>query len=432
MTGAAPLETPLRAGLVVLAALAGLVLAAGPADAQGFGPASVSGRLAALGGAGVAFGSDDGFAFLSNPAHLGDAEGFSWGRARFPTRYFRDRIDTLTGALVRDSLACDSRADYVTLGVAGIGVSLSGRPFEALGGVRPCPNTFGSRDSIFSGGAWYAPSGQLPDASVRNFGLGFRALHTLRYVGALLGNPLPRWDDRADVSFGWLWHRGPGDARWREWGALLRVNPYHRVVGEVQDGELVEDGPLEALGGVSVDVKVGYSSLPFGTSVQVRSEDQTDPKAYPGNDLRRRGVAVQAASGMPRFLRPPESGELTRWARVLGPTFDFRASVERQEVVQADGPDPNQDLPNTVAMELTALGVLSLRLGDSGAHQVHYGFGLRAHYGDAISMRYDRAWVPTPRTGDVPLLQSRFEDVARHSWSFNLNPYGVMKILLGE
>lgn len=431
----------MKSTLAGLAALAFTALLPTPSAAQGYDPAFASGRLAALGGAGVAFGSDDGFTFIVNPAHLGDAEGFSWGRYRATTPFVRAVKNSATGALGYVSSSNESRVDFVTLGIAGIGVSLSGRPIHALGGstyAADAPSTPNDRNLYF-------PPGEVPTsgAATRNFGLGIRGFHTLRYLSTLVGRPLPRWDDYADISLGWLWQKtalrdtveaDSDEVGTRAWGALLRVSPYHHVMGEIKDGALVEEGPLEGLGGIAVDITAGVSSAPVGVGPAGRTRDPVNPKQTldPSFRLKRRGVAARVATGMARFLRPDESGELTPWARVLGPTFDFQASVERDRVEMENGPGSASDSVNALAMELTTFGVLSLRLGNSGAHRVHYGFGLRAHYGDAVSVRYDRAWVPTPRTGDVPLPQSRFEDIPRYSWSFNVNPYGVMKTLLGE
>jgi hypothetical protein len=429
----------LKPALLLLALGAWTCPAAAQGGTDGLLPSwfDISPRSQALGGAGVALPGEDAFSSLLNPAHLAGAEGLTWGHS-------------WTGMLPGISEDVGVRADYLTLGAAGIGLSMDGRPFHSLGRTRLDYGTV-----LVAG-----PDGGSPVTGpdlydeVREFGLGFKGLQTARYLGALLGVNLPRIDDYADLSVGWRWKRytvlgfsgaAPGihpdsiEGAARDVGVLLRLSPYHNITGEVRGGRQQDGGTCPGIGGLAVDLYLGASA----TNSMADSVNLPGQAPFRPREFRRTGLGLRVRTGMPAFLQEDESGEVPSLARWLGPTFEFGATWERIRD-HTPATDTTGALPagHSVGAELTVLGVVSARVGHVeqrlwGPHSTlwmpsppvaydatTWGFGLRLHYADAISLRYDWARVPRPTGWAGPYHP--------WSWQVNLNPYGVLKVLVGE
>lgn len=378
-------------------------------------------RAAAMGGSGAALPGDDASNSFYNPALLGDVEGLRWGHSR--TRLVPDFADSVY-----------RRSDYILVGAGGIGISLDGRPF---GGIGKSILDFGPsriRDDLGNlGGTIY------PYESVREFGLGFHGFGTVRHLAALAGITLPDVDRNVDLSFGFRWKKFAlypfGDSavskgyyaadsgKARDWGVLLRARPYHNIAGDYLDGEVQDGGPLAGLGGLDVQILGGYSSL----------NSSADPlrflpfeKPYSLAKLERTGLGVVLTTGYPRFLQESEDGVIPTARKWLGPTLALSATVETLEEINYFNEGERNSVHNR-GLEATFLDVVSLRVGhrDDDRGQIHAstaGFGLNLHFADAAAIRYD--WATFPEADPLSRI---------HPWalSFTLNPYGMIKVLLG-
>ena len=146
----------------------------------------------------------------------------------------------------------------------------------------------------------------------------------------------------------------------------------------------------------------------------------------PPSPIRRRGLGIRLATGRLRHLQADESGETPGLANWLGNTLTLTATVEGIQDRARDfmaGPAPEE---TAYGVEAEILGVLYLRAGHirnapSEIDGSTSGYGINLHYADAIAIRYDRASYPEA----VGL-----SNLHPWSWSFNLNPYGVLKVLL--
>ena len=436
---------PWLPGLVALLVAAFLPAAAQAQSQEDLLPSwfDVSPRSQALGGAGVALPGEDPFASFLNPAHLADAEGLTWGHS-------------WTSLLPGESEDVGVRANYFTLGAAGVGLSFDGRPFSALGKTQLDYGQTGILAEDGLGGPDSLAGEPSPFSDeVREFGLGFHGVQTLRYLGTLVGRRVPRVDDYVEISAGWRWKRfrivrplvgGQGgvplpadsvEGAARDHGILLRVSPYHNIAGEVRGERQQDGGRLRAIGGLAVDLYFGRATLnSFADSVHLLQEPGGRPL-----EVRRTGVGLRLSTGLPGFLQEDESGEFPRLGRWLGPTLVLAAGYERIETFPGSPPAAGDLLEpaHSWGAELTVLDVASVRLGhaqqrllsDDGSALDYtpttWGFGLNLHYAQAVSVRYD--WASVPMIEGPAYLGG-----TRHPWSWqvNVNPFGVLKVLVGE
>ncbi|MBI5838323.1 MAG: hypothetical protein HZB25_13880 [Candidatus Eisenbacteria bacterium] len=430
---------------LVAAAVAGAGLPGGAAAQAGFPVTFLdpSPRSRAMGGTGVAVPGADAFGPHLNPAHLSDAKGLTWARSR--TRLVPRLADDV-----------ELRSDALTLGAADVGLSLGGRPFNSLGGT---VLDYGAVPALGENGMDTTGLRRSYE-EVRDFGLAFRVFSTARGLAGLAGWKLPPIHRYADLAIGWRWKRfhstvplvypwPPPDSvqgTARDFGLRLRVSPVHDLAGEVRDGRESDGGRLRAIGGVAVDLYAGVSWTNSHGDTVLATRFAPEPGVVP-TALRRTGYGLRVTTGLPAFLQADEFGESPGLARWLGPTFTFTVAGEvvsqrhRPAIMTFVGrPDPVYERSATGwGAELTALGVLALRAGhmdesaSMGVTGGTWGFGLNLHYADAVAVRYDRASYPLPYFAE-PGEAAGGARMRAHPWSWrvDVNPYGVLKVLLGE
>jgi hypothetical protein len=392
----------------LLAILAGMLLLHAPPAAAVSGAGGIvmqfdtSVRTTGMGGAGTAVFWGDDPSGWANPALLGYHRGIRFSHLR----------SQLAPGLADDIFLY---SDRLTLGYQGIGLSLGGQPFDALGGEYL---DMGLQEGIDEQGN---PVGTFQTyMNVRSVGMG-ASLATVwdRLLGLAGpgGRPLGQF---ADLALGLTFkdfedflapdnllqdnRGGRGEASTMDWGYLARLSLYDSVdqpgIWPALDRFL---DPLS--GGLRIAGARGRAVHNFDDEWIVHVDiDQGDPapKAY------RRAWSVHVASGLPAWLREPlQESDLGWLAGALTPLIswgqcweDVTAGILWDSVLgQYVFAEDERDREERSGWELTIANVWSIRRGrvDYATGDVHgdtegQGFGLRI--GPLASFRYDEAKVP--------------------------------------
>jgi hypothetical protein len=373
-------------GLSVLAGLAFCLLAAPDGRAQTFGLVSrmdVSVRSAGMGRGGnaVFWGGDPDY--WGNPALLGYHRGvcYEWQR----TKPLPDLSDDLV-----------LRSDRVTLAWSGVGLSLSGRPVAAAGGVRL---DYGEYQAT-------SPTGEILGTihayeDVESFGVGVSVAQladAVSRLGKARGLDVARY---ADVALGYtskqvrvvLAPGAAGESSAKDRGILVRLTPYDAID---YGGRLPG---LDAAVHMRLDLSYGGSSL-----------NDDNPSSSPGAEpqdldkLSRRGYALRVAADLPEAFKRHATAGGPRWALdflrpmvSLARTWDDERFRRRHDT--GSGFYYTDERADMSGWELTLLNVLTGRHGryDSPSAAIHgstWGFGVGVAYRDLAGLRFDWASVP--------------------------------------
>ena len=361
-----------------LALLAGTIalLAPGIAGAQGITASQATGldpsiQTAAMGGASVAVFWLDEPNEWGNPAGLGTVRG---------VRYVHGESDLAPLAPELNEV----RSDRLLLGAWGIGVSIAGKPFENLGGLRleyaPQTSSDGLGGSIVT----------RPYEEVRSFSVGVSALDLLSNLGSI------GLRDRIFLSGGHTWkdvvvetgvdtvtsQPRIGEGSSADWGALVRVVPFDGIGASVQ-------APRDAMA-AKLELAAGYTERNY-----------REPEA---DDLVRileretiRGVSGRLITALPTRI---DRGWFWDFA---APTISFAFAWERTKGDTQDANGTRYDLVRSGG-EVTALDMFSFRMGrvddDAGFEGNTYGAGVTLQYRKAIGVKFDWARVPWTTDSD--------------------------------
>jgi len=339
----------------------------------------VSARAAGMGGAATAapWGDVD---YWSNPALLGDVRVVRYVHGRTPwTNLFGGDVTFTT--------------DAVQAGARGLGVVLSGEPFDA-GGATMDAGTL-TISGLGEDEVWRLRN------RVRSFGAGVSVLQAL-------GNAAPslaRWSRVADVSLGYAWKRSAFDGfgddftlRTHDWGALARVTP----VDGFRDG----GRPL------AIALAAGRSDINAGG----------------------RGRLSASARGVVDVVRQRRTGVAARVAAGRGPALPLFGAQSPLVTVVAAYDHADLGAGNAVfsrtdggGVEWTLMGVVTLRTGHtsttSGTKGATFGWGLALPLGAFGGVAYDEARFPQ---------QGGLEDLHRRQFSVWLDPFAAWRASRGR
>jgi hypothetical protein len=331
----------------------------------------------------------------SNPAALGFHEGF---------RYSYQRTQLVPD--LADDVYFTSRR--LTVGVGGIGVSVAGKPFDDVGGLRL---DYGKSVATDEEGN---PVGEFSSLErIRQLAVGVNVLELAGSVMGLVGMEAPGLGRRVDLSLGhaWKsvevdlvpafvtmdWRAGRGETKEMDRGALLRVT----LTDPVREGDH-EGARFKA------EAALGFSQRNYDDArISYIDEDQADPVT----EERLYGVSARLTTQLPS----PRSGWI--WD-ILSPAISWGATYEQARYYD-DGKEHGGIPVNRIGQEINLLGLLSLRQGyvddERGTiHDLTWGIGVGIQYRGALGARFDWAQVP----------QSDFlDDVERSGFTVFLDPY---------
>ena len=301
----------------------------------------------------------------ANPALLGLARGVRHQDARqeFPTL-------SVDGTDLVFDLGATARREV--LGYGGLGVALSGRPFENPGGIRLDEGTL----TGYSADPGVPPPVYRLYDQVRSWGVGVSLAGVAGTIAALRQRPAPGFARHADLAFGYseksveLAPEAPaldGRGTARDWGLLARAAVPLGLGGLA--------GRLECAYGYSVlnanDVQVGFSG--GGAAV--------------GEPVHRNALAARAAIEAPAAWRR----RVPAWLEPgFAPLLSIGGAWDARRVIREAAPDHDD---RQWGVELGLANLVVVRLGRDGAGDATRGYGLGVPIGRFGGFRYDRATV---------------------------------------
>ncbi len=388
----------------VMVCAACLLAATGPDAATALGIAKLEPSVRALGAGRAAtavFWGPDPDAWR-NPALLACQHGLRYQRTK------AQLVPDLTDDVFYT-------ADRLAFAAFGVGVSLEGQPFDALGGQTL---DYGETEAVDEEGVSLGFFDSWED--VRSWGLAVSAVHLLDNALDLATEdhqPLRRF---GDVSVGVRWNTvdvflapewalesigiategdAESQAKTRDWGYTVRLSPYNSVDYE---GWLpaLDEALAPVIGGFALEAAYGEGMLNEGYD-QAHYPIGLDSDPIVRQD--RRGYAVRLALGLPGRLREGlESSGLGWVAQGLSPLISFGRSWDRLVLsgMLADGRGRWSGIQaETRGWELTLANIFTLRRGriDDPEQSVRgdtSGWGLGFRVADYGGFRYDHATVP--------------------------------------
>ena len=329
----------------------------------------------------------------ANPALLGYSRGVRFTHGK--TRLVPDLVD---GVFLK--------SDRTTIGLPGLGFSLSGRPDWGTGRTRLNYGTsiartedgieigrFESYENLYSFGAGASLAALIENLVAR----WIRAPHPFsRYADFSYGYT----SNRVDVNIAPPWATPEGidlrsTVRTADRGWLVRVTPVNTVTGPGLTRSFRE--AMKPLGGFQLDVAYGHSTHNRGkTWILIADADLADPIARIG----RSGWAVHAALGLPPSVRQGLADRRLEFlADCLSPIVELGVSWERSHL---EWPSWRRKDIKTGGAEITVANIVSIRGGRIVDRQGDivgetWGFGIGLPVGNYGGFRYDRAVVPQAR-----------------------------------
>jgi hypothetical protein len=383
-------------------------------------------RSQGMGGSGVALVSDDPFSSYLNPANLSNRSGISWGHSN-------------TDATPGTSEHARLRSDYFTIGGYGIGLSLDGRPFTGVGGTKM---DYGVLNEIgrLPSGAYGVIDSSSNSEQVAEVGLGINVFQGLRHIAELFQSDSPKIEDRIELSIGMRWKRyrsneftpaGPTSSPLfppdsstgaaRDWGVLVRARIHDGLTARADAGK----DRRSWLSAIVIDLTAGFSDVNSAADTMISARYPAGWGTLP-REILRRGLGLQATSGLPGFLGANDGQHTVALSRWLGPTLAFSVTLEdvrdRAHVMcTSDGracviTGPLETKTSAVGAEAILLGVVSIRAGhrsddDTQQSGTTWGIGTRLHYSNVFSVRWD--WASYPSIGT--------HTATRHPWGLQLS-----------
>jgi len=356
-----------------------------------------------MGKAGVAVFWHDDPNDWENPALLGSHRG---------VRYLYGKTQ-LVPDLADDIYFTSNR---LVVGCAGFGISMAGKPFDSIGGMRleygesPATDDQGNFVGVFRA-----------YEEIRQLGLGINLIEAAENALRLLGKTAPRLSRRMDLSLGHAWktvevdlapayvtldgREGRGEANERDRGALLRVT----LLDQGRDAAASRGG-----GRLRLETAVGFSQRNYTDErISYIDEDQSDQFT----EERLVGIAARATLAFP--------SDRHGWIwDFIAPRVSLGVAVEEARYYD-DGVRSGSNTIRRFGEELVVEEFLFLRHGyindPTGTVQDHtWGVGAQVRYRDVGGIRYDFARVP----------QSKFlEYVNRRGVTVFVDPYRLWEKL---
>ncbi|HET9952650.1 MAG TPA: hypothetical protein VFS09_12730 [Candidatus Eisenbacteria bacterium] len=339
----------------------------------------------------------------ANPALLGYHRGIRYAYGK--TRLVPDLADNVW-----------FRTHEITIGGGGIGVSLAGKPVEAIGHLRL---DYGLSEATDADGN---PIGTFDSYErIDQFSVGANLVETFETIRRLTGHEPSSLSRRVDLSIGHTWKNvtvdlapafvtiggidAKGEAPQRDWGALLRVTP---IDGFPRDGSGGQEGLSWRL-----QVAGGYSRRNYaenGGSWFLDEDADIHEERLLGGSAR---VAV-------RFPGATEGG----FWNFAEPTLALGLTMETANYYQGGSKLEGLDATRS-GQELAIYETLFLRHGfvDEEAGYVHddsWGVGVRLRYKKMVGFTYD--WADSP--------QSEFlHHIERQAVTFFVDPLRLLRTL---
>jgi hypothetical protein len=359
--------------------------------------------------------------YWSNPALLAFSRGveYEWGRTQ------------LVPDLASDVFFTSKR---LTLGYAGVGFLVAGKPINKVGGLRL---DYGLSIATDVDGNSLGSFTSYEDT--QSFATGVSMLEFAEHASKWGGKEIPSLSRYGDVSIGWSEKRthvslAPADVTidrvavegyvtTHDSGVLVRLTPYDGI----DHGGFLPG--LDHLLAVRFDVSYGGSTQNYNNaSIAYIDPDQADPIAR----IQIKGWAAHAALDPPKWRTDKiRSHRFGRLIDLVTPLLSAGTTKSRQLPLIPDaatgGLRSGRRIENS-GWEVTVANIYSFRGGKiddpAGTVQGHTsGWGVGLHLKDVMAISYDRATVP----------QSVYlGPVHRKGLTLYFNPIRVWELLRGN
>lgn len=317
-------------------------------------------------------------------------------------------------------------ADQITLGYAGVGLYIAGKPLEGLGGLELNYGTSIATD--VNGNV----IGEFTSTEkIQAFGIGFSVAELLENLGRVAGLDLPQVSRYADVSLGHTWKSvqvdlapanvtlgglaANGEVDDRDHGLLLRLSPYNSIdyPGFLQG----LDGTLRT----RIDFSYGSSAVNYlNDATIVYADSSQDPIAKDSHWGTAFHVDLTLSAHNEESARQGRFGWLMD---VIQPIITFGATSEHSQYAYNDVKS-GQEIDLT-GWEFKLLNIFTVRgghiddqtgtvIGDTS------GWGAGFEFGKVGGLRYDHADAP----------QSLFLDrVEKEGFTAHVDPFELARRL---
>jgi hypothetical protein len=277
------------------------------------------------------------------------------------------------------------KSHEITIGYGGLGISLAGKPIEALGHLRL---DYGPSELTDVNGN---PIGTYDSyEQIDQFGVGLNVMETFATIQRLTGHEPSTLSRLVDLSIGHTWktvtidlapvlssNPGRGEVSQRDFGALLRVTP-------------IDGFPRDASG--------AGTGLAWRLQVAAAYAARNYADTATGSDFVTFVDEEQLIGGSARLsARLPVADEGGIW-NFVEPTLALGLTVESANYYGGDTKLKGYDITRA-GEELALLETLYLRHGDmyyDAGDQTYetFGVGVRLRYKKMIGFTYDWAQVP--------------------------------------
>ncbi len=380
-----------------------------------------SARAAGMGQTGTAVFWGDSPNHWANPALLGHHRGLGYQRSEFP----------LAVGLADD---ISFEAERWTLGVAGFGLLVAGKPSSSWGGYEldmgeqsitdengEVIGTFESWMKVQAWGVGFSLA-EFADTIAKSEGRAEPGLS--RYVDFAAGFTYKNFQDQVvpdevlqDPSIS-----GSAQANTYDYGFFLRISPLN-MIGRVPEPASFAEVLDQLCGGLRLDLSAGLAVLNTKEEYLVRGDsDQADPLPK----MHRHGWAARLATGFPAVTSDYWREYGLGWlVDSLTPLVSFGWSVDEMHpgiVWDSEQQRYVYERDEKVAekyrgWELSIANIYHVRrghtrvpAGDIDGDTEGWGWGF--HLGDVFGFRYDKATVPQA---------SGLPPVTRESWTVFLD-----------
>jgi hypothetical protein len=367
-------------------------------------------RAAGMGSASAAVFWGNELNTWSNPALLASNRGVRYERGR--TRLVPDLADDVHFTTKR-----------VTVGYGGIGLQVSGRPFDGVGAQRL---DYGTTTATDSDGNVVGEFSSYEN--ITSFGAAISGLEFAENALRALGKEIPRLSRYGDVSVGWTEKEteiflapasvtldgldAEGNVMTHDSGVLFRLTPYNSIdyAGTIPG--------IDGVASLRLDVSHGRSTLSYDDAT-VSFFGFQDPVLR----THRTGWAVHAAMALPRATHERLSKERGGWLLgLISPLIRWGKAWDRELPMILDpstGFHVTGEIAKRSGWEVTFANVVTIRRGfieDRAGTIVGpaKGWALGLQLNDVAGVSYDEATFPQSVYLD--------ESVHRKSLSVFVNP----------
>jgi len=404
--------TTLGVAMLLASLDAGPVFAQSPAISTTLEPSVRSSGMGRASNA-VFWGGDPDY--WGNPALLGYYDGIRYEHGS--TQLVPDFTDDVYFTTKR-----------ITLGAYGLGLALSGEPFDGMGSTRL---SYGVSQATSSTGEDLGSFESYED--IKSWGIGLSLGRAVESIWRRTDKPAPAVTQYVDVALGMNWKdvtlvlspdlpgipgAGQGSGHANDQGLFVRISPYNSFDG----ARLIP--ALDSTLALRLDGSFGISTINQG-EVTFVADNRSDNMV----EEHRTGWAARMAAHPIALKTHLEDDHLAWLDQTLSPLLSFGAAWDQvtfnSEIVDPSGAVSvrESEIEHT-GWELSLLNIVTIRRGhisdpDGSIDGPTTGWSAGLTYAGVLGFRYDEATVPQATD---PFTGQHLANVHRSAWTIFMDP----------